>query len=159
MKYKLPGQSHLHVQPLNTIHHHHLISTSHFDTMFKSISLAFLFASAHMVSADLGDGNGIIHVLQTANEKWADPNNKVGCLTATGRFIKPQKIDVDCGLYTIKGGKLSTSAGNCTFYNPTQPENTDSAYGGLGDYAWSCASGQDNGLAVDDNFYSQASAF
>jgi hypothetical protein len=108
--------------------------------MFKSMSIAFLLASARLTSAAAGraNGMGIIQVVQVFNEQWTtDKTAVVGCLSTTGRFVKPQNPAVDCGIYTGTDGRLSTSAGNCTFSDPSKPANTDSKYGG-NDHAWSC---------------------
>ena len=125
--------------------------------MLKSISLAFLLASAHMVSAALS-GNGIIYVLhKTEGVSWADPNNKAGCLSKTGKVIKPQN-EVDCGVYTIKSNTLYTSEGRCTWLNAAQPQNTDSIYGRL-DHSWSCGTAPGNSQDINENFYTLVSAY
>jgi hypothetical protein len=121
--------------------------------MSKSFGLTFILASVGLATAQLS-GTGIIHVLQTANEKFADVNNKVGCLSTTGRFIKPQNPAMDCGLYNVLATypyNVFTSAGNCTFDDKTQPANTDSHYGGL-DYAWYCGNSDYDGT-ISDGLY------
>ncbi|KAF2682539.1 hypothetical protein K458DRAFT_370502 [Lentithecium fluviatile CBS 122367] len=122
------------------------------------MTFAFLFASAHIATASVKDtdfnGTGIIHVLQTADEKMTDPNNKVGCLSMTGRLIKPTNAAADCGVYTksaVYPYAVSTSTGNCTFTDTTQAANTDSHYGEQ-DYAWYCGN-PDYNADIYDNLY------
>lgn len=85
-------------------------------------------------------GPGTIAVWNSSDWRVATPNDKVGCLSATGRFI-PTSSSSTCGTFTplpTYPYTLSSTQGNCTFRDKSQEQNTESHYGG-GDYAFYCS--------------------
>jgi hypothetical protein len=84
-------------------------------------------------------GIGRIHVLASSDWSTATPNNTVGCLDDSGKFVADDGSN-NCGTFSRLDDypyTLSSKTGNCTFEDSTQEENTDSYYG-KGDYAWHC---------------------
>jgi len=117
------------------------------STLFSSMVL--LAGHLSLTMADF-TGQGYIHVLQSDSPTSADASENIGCMSASGALTLS-----NCGVFThASGGGLYTSQGNCTFRDPTQPVNVDSAYGG-GSYAWSCAKGVNTG---SDFYYNLVSA-
>lgn len=84
-------------------------------------------------------GLGQIWVLESDDWRTGNPNQKVGCLSDSGRFINPED-DSECGTFrklTDYPYTMHSKEGNCTFYDETKERNTDSIYGSQ-DHAWSC---------------------
>jgi hypothetical protein len=89
------------------------------------------------------DFSGIGHIYVLASNDWstATPNNTVGCLDDSGKFVADDGSN-KCGTFSRLEDypyTLSSKEGNCTFEDSTQEENTDSYYG-KSDYAWHCKS-------------------
>lgn len=61
-------------------------------------------------------GTGNIFVINGHDFATEDPNNIAGCITATGRFVSDT---TKCGVFTAPSGKMSSTAGPCTFLDPT----------------------------------------
>jgi hypothetical protein len=89
-------------------------------------------------------GSGYIHVLNGSDITKASIADRIGCMDKTGAFTLS-----DCAVFTRMNSGLFSSAGNCTFHDPSQPENLDSAYGRMST-AWHCTSGP----AYQDAYYS-----
>ena len=97
-------------------------------------------------------GPGTIAVWNSSDWRVATPSDKVGCLSASGRFI-PTSSGSTCGTFTPLATypyTLSSTQGNCTFRDKSQEENTESHYGG-GDYAFYCS--KETAAEVYDGLY------
>ncbi|OAL55266.1 hypothetical protein IQ07DRAFT_594992 [Pyrenochaeta sp. DS3sAY3a] len=109
--------------------------------LFTTLCCLFSLAHAGIQQKDF-TGLGRIYVLQSEDWRTATPEQKLGCLSTQGRFIKDSSPE-DCGVFARLEDypyTLSTKAGNCTFDDETQERNTDSVYGQQ-DNAWSCKQG------------------
>lgn len=98
--------------------------------MFKSLSLALLLAAAQTASAVQINGAGTIQVINGGT------TTVVGCLSNTGKFIKPRNAATDCGTFSQFDNHkrpgapaeydprydLFTSSGTCTFRDPANPD-------------------------------------
>lgn len=114
-----------------------MMATKLFTTLCCLLSLAH----AGIQQKDF-TGLGRIYVLQSEDWRTATPEQKLGCLSTQGRFIKDSSPE-DCGVFARLVDypyTLSTKAGNCTFDDESQERNTDSVYGQQ-DNAWSCKQG------------------
>jgi hypothetical protein len=111
------------------------------------------FTLAQVTQDDLL-GPGEIWVLDSDDWRTANPSQKVGCLSNSGRFINPKdkndatdlasseqdKGSKECGVFeklTEYPYTISSREGNCTFNDQSTERNTDSHYG-KNDHAWSC---------------------
>lgn len=109
-------------------------------------TLCAVFATA-VVAQDFS-GSGQIYVINNTDWKTATPDQSIGCLDARGSFSED-----NCATFTKLGvypNTLSTSVGNCSFTDSTQPANTDNAYGSHS-YAWHCR--PSFSATVTDSFY------
>ncbi|KAI1097737.1 hypothetical protein F4804DRAFT_152365 [Jackrogersella minutella] len=110
------------------------------------LTLGALFATA-AVAQDFS-GSGQIYIINSTSFGSATPSESIGCLDETGAFTVS-----DCATFTKLStypNTISTSAGNCTFLDTTQPANTDNAYGAHS-YAWHCR--EDYEATVSDSLY------
>ncbi|KAF2855136.1 hypothetical protein T440DRAFT_387066 [Plenodomus tracheiphilus IPT5] len=109
---------------------------------FMSIFLSFILPTHAGIDQEDFNGIGHIYVLNSSDWRTATPDLKVGCLDASGKFVK-EVSKRSCGVFERLADypyTLSTSKGNCTFDDNKQPNNSDSLYGQM-DYAWSCGKG------------------
>ncbi|KAI1658065.1 hypothetical protein F4813DRAFT_53091 [Daldinia decipiens] len=93
-------------------------------------------------------GSGQIYVINSTDFQNASPADSIGCLNAQGGFSES-----DCATFTrldTYPNTLSTSSGNCTFSDSTQPANTDSVYGSRS-YSYFCR--EDYASSVTDSLY------
>ncbi|KAI8957071.1 hypothetical protein F5Y11DRAFT_106035 [Daldinia sp. FL1419] len=93
-------------------------------------------------------GSGQIYVINSTDFQNASPADSIGCLNARGGFSES-----DCATFTrldTYPHTLSTSTGNCTFRDSTQPANTDNAYGSKS-YSYFCR--EDYEASVTDSLY------
>jgi hypothetical protein len=107
-------------------------------TLFLLLTTLTLPTYAGITQEDFS-GIGRIYVLASEDWSTATPNNTVGCLDDSGRFIADHGSK-KCGTFSRLDDypyTLSSKKGNCTFEDSTQEENTDSLYG-WHDYAWHC---------------------
>ncbi|KAL7623118.1 hypothetical protein AAE478_006797 [Parahypoxylon ruwenzoriense] len=113
-------------------------------------STALLSLSAVVPAAVAQDfsGSGQIYLVNGSSFTTATPDLTIGCLDATGAFS-----EFDCATFTkldTYPNTLSSSVGNCSFTDATQPTNADSPYGGRS-YAWHCR--PDYAASVSDSLY------
>lgn len=133
--------------------------------IFKLVSFTFLSTAAALVidgqsGAPNGDiykrqggdpdfsGTGNIFVVPGKNIQTANPNHRVGCITAQGGFVSGTS---NCGVFTVQTGQpFRSTAGTCSFSDPTAPVGRPQAPQG---YAFKCSSSTPAGSA----FYSLVS--
>ncbi|KAI8943626.1 hypothetical protein NX059_001611 [Plenodomus lindquistii] len=119
---------------------------------FASVFLSFVLPIHASSTQEDFTGIGHIYVLNSSDWRTATPALKVGCLDASGKFVK-DVANTSCGVFERLADypyTLSTSKGNCTFNDDKQPNNSDSLYGQM-DYAWSC--GKDYKSDIYDELY------
>jgi hypothetical protein len=111
--------------------------------MYKLTSLALVLSSAFLGSAQDFSGKGNIFILKsTSTSVDAKPSAKVACVAADGKMINPSSNSA-CGVFTHMANYpyiTTSTAGNCTWTDKTQEQNTDNPYGG-GDFTWHCFPG------------------
>lgn len=93
-------------------------------------------------------GSGQIYVINSTDFQNASPADSIGCLDAKGSFSES-----DCATFTrldTYPNTLSSSAGNCTFRDSTQPANTDNVYGSRS-YSYFCR--EDYEASIADILY------
>ncbi|KAI2776344.1 hypothetical protein F4815DRAFT_449396 [Daldinia loculata] len=93
-------------------------------------------------------GSGQIYVINSTEFQNASPADSIGCLDAKGAFSES-----DCATFTrldTYPNTLSSSAGNCTFTDSTQPANTDNVYGSRS-YSYFCR--EDYEASIADILY------
>lgn len=103
-------------------------------SLYKALGCVIL--SSYVAHAQTFEGSGTISVLSSDSFTTATPDDSIGCLNAYGLLT----LD-DCAIFTRADDyphSLSTSVGNCTFFNTSSPENVDSAYAQLS-HAFSCS--------------------
>ena len=105
----------------------------------KALSVVLGLAAA--VSAQFS-GNGKIYVVNITDSDISASGDKAAfaCLDLVGGVTLNLNT---CATFDKKAAYpygLSTSAGNCTFLDSTQPENTENPYGGQS-YAYHCGPG------------------
>lgn len=103
------------------------------------VFMAFVLPTHAAITQEDFTGIGRIHVLNSSDWRTATPDLKVGCLDASGKFVKDVSAE-SCGVFERSAEypyPLSTSKGNCSFDDVTQPNNTDSLYGQT-DHAYNC---------------------
>jgi hypothetical protein len=113
------------------------MSLLHFCTSLFILTTALL-ARAGVTQQDF-TGVGHIFVLNSSDWRTANPEQKVGCLDNSGRFMAA-KSEADCGTFVRLDDypwTLSSKEGNCTFNDESTEKNTDSYYG-KNDHAWTC---------------------
>lgn len=89
------------------------------------------------------NGLGHIIVLNSSDITTANPKNRIGCMDETGALTLS-----DCAVFTKGSSGLTSSLGNCTFHDNSQPYNADSAYGQVST-AWHCGA-----ESIQDLYYS-----
>ncbi|PVH93905.1 hypothetical protein DM02DRAFT_661530 [Periconia macrospinosa] len=113
-----------------------------FSTFFSaSVLSAAASGSALILRQGNGDfvGNGRIDIIRgNSNGNLLNPNHIIGCLTITGRWTADRS---KCGVFnhSTETAQLTTSAGRCTLFDPTQEEGRPMA---PQSYAFTCGNGQ-----------------
>lgn len=109
------------------------------SVLFYSL-LPFLSQAGPVTQDDI-TGPGEIWVVESSDWQTANANQKVGCLTDTGRFISSDHTgESKCGVFEMLTDypyTFSSKAGNCSFNDAKTETNKDSVYGKY-DHAWSC---------------------
>ncbi|CBX96979.1 hypothetical protein LEMA_P101100.1 [Plenodomus lingam JN3] len=122
------------------------------SVVFVHLLLSLVVPSHAGVKQEDFTGIGHIHVLNSSDWQTATPDLKVGCMDASGKFVKDVSEE-SCGVFARLAEypyTLSTSEGNCTFEDDRQENNGDSLYGQM-DYAWNC--GKDYKTSIYDELY------
>ena len=105
-------------------------------------------------------GRGLIHVLNSTDLTKASPTaNIIGCLDQHGQLVTASTLPSQCALFTRADALpnvLSTSAGNCSFLDPSTPQNKDSIYG-RNTHAWWCGGSAGDGSGGLEYYYTLVS--
>ena len=111
-------------------------------------------------SLPLFTGRGLIHVLNTTDLTKVSPATSViGCLDLHGQLVTASTIPSQCAVFTRADNLpnvLSTSAGNCSFLDPSTPQNKDSIYG-RNTHAWWCGGSAGDGSGGLEYYYTLVS--
>lgn len=114
------------------------------------LSFLLLLLAPTAVTAQDITGSGTISVVVGGTYMTADPTNStVGCLNAAGKVTL-----ADCATFTVSDYRIATSEGVCSFYNASEPANTDAVYGS---YVYALTCWEHAEMATDAQFYTVVS--
>lgn len=123
-----------------------------FTKLLTSLTLGLGLLST-AASAQSITGSGTISVIVGGTFSEANPaNSTVGCVNALGKVT----LD-DCATFTVDSKyHMSSSEGICSFYNSSQPANTDAVYGSSvhAFYCW-----EHTAVSTDVQFYTIVSLY